>query len=632
MLKVKIKCCLMFYSLVFGPNLNAQEIIDTSLLLDPIEISAQKKLSPDFGGTFQEWETTKVSAPNIQNLADLLHTKSNVYIKSYGQGGIATSSFQGGSAGQTTLLWNGMPIQNVSLGLSDLSLIPISAVDNIQIQKGGNSAMWGSGAIGGVISLNSEADFEKLFFIDLKSRFGQFGLFSQNLNIGFGNLKFQSRSKLFSLRANNNFPHYVAQNVPDRIQTNAAQKQIGFVQDLFWNLKDKNILTLHFWAQKMDRQFPPTIVQNKSLAHQNDESIKVIMDWKNIAKNQVRNLKVGLIKESLEYFDDQIGLYAPSDFTRLYGELSNQWQLNKFHHLRASTSYSHAEAGTEYYDDKIQENQIAFFTSWNYSKNNLQLSLNGRQAIVDENWIPFVPSFGFNYSLIEDLILKFQVSRSYRLPSLNDRYWNPGGNVNLIPESGWSQDVGMQYKFSQKDINYEFELNGFSKKINNWILWGKAPTENFFSANNLTGVWSRGLDLKVSAQRKINDAEIKIDASYAYTLSHNEVDIDIPKLSAGEQLPYTPVHKLFTSIAYHLKKISLSYNHLYNGSVSGFNEEVDAFHLADVMLSFEQELKKTRLELFIQVNNLWNNDYFIIERRPMPGINYQIGINLNFKK
>ena len=38
------------------------------------------------------------------------------------------------------------------------------------------------------------------------------------------------------------------------------------------------------------------------------------------------------------------------------------------------------------------------------------------------------------------------------------------------------------------------------------------------------------------------------------------------------------------------------------------------------------------ISLFININNLWDVDYFLIERRPMPGRMIRLGINLKYKK
>jgi len=85
-------------------------------------------------------------------------------------GSIATSAIRGASAGHTVVVWNGLALQSPMLGLLDLSMLPSGLVDEVSIQYGGQSTLWGSGAIGGVIHLNNQAKFGKKFGIDIFSR------------------------------------------------------------------------------------------------------------------------------------------------------------------------------------------------------------------------------------------------------------------------------------------------------------------------------------------------------------------------------------------------------------------------------------------------------------------------------
>ena len=94
-----------------------------------------------------------------RNLSDLLQDESPIFIKSYGLGGLATTSARGGSAQHTAILWNGFQINNASTGQIDLSLIPMQSAGSVAIQYGGSCALWGSGAVGGAIHLQAKPSF-----------------------------------------------------------------------------------------------------------------------------------------------------------------------------------------------------------------------------------------------------------------------------------------------------------------------------------------------------------------------------------------------------------------------------------------------------------------------------------------
>ncbi|WP_416171350.1 TonB-dependent receptor [Algoriphagus boritolerans] len=45
--------------------------------------------------------------------------------------------------------WNGLPINSPSLGQSDLSILPVEAIDQAQLHFGSSGALFGNEAIGG---------------------------------------------------------------------------------------------------------------------------------------------------------------------------------------------------------------------------------------------------------------------------------------------------------------------------------------------------------------------------------------------------------------------------------------------------------------------------------------------------
>jgi iron complex outermembrane receptor protein len=76
-------------------------------------------------------------------------------------GGTATPSLRGTGAGHTGLTWNGVNISHPMLGQSDLSLVPVGLIDDIQIFYGGASMPLSNGGIGGIINLETHPVWKK---------------------------------------------------------------------------------------------------------------------------------------------------------------------------------------------------------------------------------------------------------------------------------------------------------------------------------------------------------------------------------------------------------------------------------------------------------------------------------------
>jgi iron complex outermembrane receptor protein len=133
---------------------------DSVHLIDQVLIQAEVRTIHLHQGLKHESidSTTLANSLNL-SAAEILNRMSSVYIKSYGGSGLASSSFRGGSANHTAILWNGFNLQSPVTGMMDLSLIPAGLFNSMSLQYGGKSAVWGSGAVGGAIHLRSQADF-----------------------------------------------------------------------------------------------------------------------------------------------------------------------------------------------------------------------------------------------------------------------------------------------------------------------------------------------------------------------------------------------------------------------------------------------------------------------------------------
>jgi outer membrane cobalamin receptor len=95
----------------------------------------------------------------FQSVANLLSQQTPVFIKSYGINALATLSFRGASAAQSQVYWNGVPLQNAALGMSDVSLLPVSLLQRVQVVYGSSAAMWGSGNVGGALVVENEQPY-----------------------------------------------------------------------------------------------------------------------------------------------------------------------------------------------------------------------------------------------------------------------------------------------------------------------------------------------------------------------------------------------------------------------------------------------------------------------------------------
>ena len=192
----------------------AQTPVDTLLELPTVAVTGETIRTATVGAQVNSWSAKELAARPLGDAADLL-TDAGVYVKSYGLGSLATGATRGGAAGHTLVLWNGLPIGSPMLGMTDLSLLPTAGFDAASFTRGGDGALWGSGAIGGVLDLRSETAFGNGTTVRVGTEIGSFGLRELNGGVGVSRRNFSGQTNLRHRSATNDFRYAPAPASPN---------------------------------------------------------------------------------------------------------------------------------------------------------------------------------------------------------------------------------------------------------------------------------------------------------------------------------------------------------------------------------------------------------------------------------
>ena len=157
------------------------------------------------------------------DLSSILSQYSTIFIKSYGNGSLATPSFRGTTAQHTQVEWNGISLNSPMLGQVDLSQIPVSQFDGMEILYGAAGIARTSGAFGGVVNLVTNPDWTNRFNVLVSQSIGSFKTFTTNVNVVAGSPSFQSHTKFNFSASDNNFPYY-----NDYLKETVRQQSVSF--------------------------------------------------------------------------------------------------------------------------------------------------------------------------------------------------------------------------------------------------------------------------------------------------------------------------------------------------------------------------------------------------------------------
>ncbi len=564
------------------------------------------------------------------HIGEILAQSTGVFVKSFGSGSSATTSIRGGSAEHTRVLWNGLPIENPMLGQLDFSLLPAIFIDEVAVHYGGNTAAWGNGAIGGTVELDNKTDWKKKNLIgQYTATNGAFGLEQQGIKIGYGNEKFQFINRVFYQKAENDFNYFISENLPRRLQTNAATRQWGSLQEFHYRITPRQTLNAYFWYQNIDRQLPPHSAQNKSVAYQLDETKRLAIDWQYTGDDWLIKAQAAWYEEDLRYVDSINGFDDLSRFNTLLGQVTGTKNIGKTHRLTVGIQETFYRANTDLYQNSITQNRLAIWSNWKTDWRRLSFDFSVRQEWQDGKHFPLVPSLGLVYHPWKWTTLRGRVSRNYRAPNLNALYYFPTGNPDLLPESGWSRELGLDINFIKaKNWTGRYSLTGFRRDIKNWIRWILPEGSFTFAPTNIAAVKSEGLEHRLEVNGEAKNTIIKVSLGYNQLRSIHKKSITLPLIAAGSQLIYTPRQQFFSTLKINHKAGLLIFQHRFTGEVTTLsNTTLPGYHLSDLTVGYNLKTNKWQHQLSLRINNLWDKDYRVLERRGMPGRHLSFTLN-----
>ena len=210
--------------------------------------------------------------------------------------------------------------------------------------------------------------------------------------------------------------------------------------------------------------------------------------------------------------------------------------------------------------------------------------------------------------------------RMVQFPNMDDLFWEGGGfhgNPDLKPESGWGADVGVAVNGVRSERSqFGAGITIFSNYYKDKIKWGSGTTENLSSAFYL------GADFNASADFFDSFWTLALNGEYLYNCLLDKDN----KYTYGKRIMWTPdfVCNLTSTWNFELAKISVSAS--YTGR--RYTDNMNLYYLNPyvlVNLAAETAPIKERFTPYVKVDNLLNWQYQSVEGYSMPGISLTLG-------
>lgn len=564
-----------------------------------------------------------------QAFTEYLQKQTGLFLRQHGPGMLASLTIRGTSAGHNAVFWNGLPINSPSLGQTDFSILPVGGFDQAEILLGSGGALFGTDAIGGSVHLHTRLKFDQGFHAQVQSNVGSFGLWNQSVQVGHSVEKFSTRTQVYRNFSRNDFPFRNLSKIgtPVERHDHGQVLQYGLVQDLAWRPTEKSQLRTSLWYNESDREIIPLIGSNTQ-DQQQDRNLRWVMDYFYFGTKNTLNLKGGIVNDELVF---NIGSVNKTRQYFLSGDL--EWDMLPGVQAKTGVRQTFIQGDLSTYE--AAENRTELYHSSNFFlRKNMQFSLNLRQLIYDGNFAPFTPSLGGEWTFLANEVqrvgLNSMLARSFKVPTLNDRFWVPGGNPELLPEDSYSAELGIVQQWKKGNFSLDQSLTYYQMWVENWIIW--LPRGSFWSPENIRNVNNSGLEYSLRSQFNWSEYSIGLSGNYALNRAINQTNIDGNDRSAGKQLPYTPVHKAQGQLDVSKGSISVFVNHQWVGQRFIATDNIASlppYRLWDTGIRYQfPETFFLQGQAGFQVNNVLDTEYQILRLRTMPGRNYQLNITI----
>ena len=630
--------CILFTCFLLTCNIvYSQQILnDTVIELSGVDIMSSRLLENTVGMKVKTIDSISLEQSRMTNLANLLEFNTPVYIKTYGIGSLATMSIRGTSSNQSSVYWNNLSISGPNDGMVDMSLIPVEFFNSIRIQYGGASSLYGTGNIGGGIHLSSQPVFYKTNRIGLDLATGSYKNFKGSANMEFGSERFYSNTALFYQQGENDFKYINTTKPGDPVENlqNASSSGFGLMQKFSTKFKKENVLNFDIWLQQVDRNIPSNMLAKPGNAEQNDKNLRAMFSWQKQKSNGHYSARAAYFNNLIHYQDTSTAIDSKIHTQSYIAEGELKTIISNRFTIFGGLQYRYDRGDAAAYNSVIGENRFNAFAALTYRFEKISWisTLTLRQG-WSENWNePFTPSIGFEGPLWRFIHGKASISRNFRAPTFNERYWVPGGNPDLRPETSWNEELTIYFDqyFSPKVPLGGFYITVFNSNVDNWILWAPtAETPGVWSPENIQKVWARGIELDGKIKLLLNNLSFIAGIQYTYTRSTNQENIDA---SYEKQMIYVPEHSLSGDLSIIYRQSTLSYRNHYTGERSTLKDNsnlLPPYNIGNIILSQKLNFKSNFLIIQLNINNIWNAQYQAIQYYPMPGRNYEIKISFN---
>ncbi len=624
------------------------EETDTSRVfrLNQINIEGRKSLSQkelEFSA-INILTRADIERSNYFQISEVLSKSPGVFIKNYGGlGGLKTVTLRGTNSMQTVIAFDGIPLNSIQNGSFNLTGIPLSIIDKVEVTRGGASSSFGSNSIAGAINfvpkivdnnefelyvkrtsfaetqLMSSCNFKtssvkNSINIDLTNSSGdypfdflQFGekRTVRRKNNSYKNLTFSYSNEY--LNNNNNFRNTIIYENSKRGVPGAVLQ--GRIESTKANLSEQKVFAKSSYDYVHSEYFliGLDIAYRYSYMNFIDPELPSI---NGIGTDNIFETNDFIVQSKIvcSFDNNEISLKTGANYSLLEGNMLDPKAGNKVHRTNPFVTASYSNVLYLY-------------------KLKLTSNISTRSDFFDDGRPALSPSIGIKLDF-NDFYLKILNSFNYRKPSFNEMYYLNYGTKDLRPEKSLNYTLTLGGNFLE---TVQIDFSTFLIKTKDQIIAiPKSPVS--WSAANIDKVEHKGMELSIFG----NYTEIFLEKiGFNWTLQ-SSINKTKGSLFYNKQLILTPQEILngYLLMNFEYIKFSVDFDYTsfrYTDQENNNNSSILLnYFLLDFGLIIPIQIKNTELNAIMDCKNAFDKQYEIVPNYPMPKRQFIIGINIKY--
>ena len=640
---------------------------DTLLKLKEVTIYSnrmKKKMSPVKILSGKELEKI-----NVYSVADALRYFSGVQIKDYGGiGGLKTVNIRSMGSHHVGVFYDGIELGNAQNGVVDLGRFSLDNMEVISLYNGQKSAIF-----------QPAKDYSSASAIYMQTRKPLFkGEKKNNLNIGVkgGSFSTINPSLLWEHRFNERISSSISTEYmytsgrykftyakKDGYDTTAV-RQNGDVRMLrlenaFFGKIPKGEWKAKAYLYNSERGYPGAAVREEpgKFRHQDrqwDTNLFVQGSFQNYFKPWYSLLANGKYAyDYLHYLSDPrldvTTMYVDNYYRQqeIYASAAHLFTIYPWWSMSLSNDFQWNTLRADLIDFVYPtRNTILTSAATSFDFNRLMLQASLLYTHVDDNTRTkganagtknkYTPSVIATWQPLTKLPLNVRAfyKKVFRMPTLNDLYYTFIGNKDLKPEYTTQYDVGITFSHTWNNHwlkSLDLQIDGYYSEVDDKII--AMPTSNQFrwTMINLGHVEIRGLDAAIRGEWGFGKVELSTLFNYTYQKAQDFTDPTSEWY--GGQIPYIPWHGGSIILNGSYQTWSCNYSFIYTGeryeAVANIPENyAQPWYTHDFSLSKTFQWGKTGIRVTAEINNIFNQQYEVVQCYPMPGTSFKIKLNV----